>query len=52
MRALAAFVEECRRGSVMEADLATPEKKGMPTGLHVLHPFTGEPVRCGSPTMC
>ena len=32
---LAAFVDECRRGSVMEADLATMEKKGMPTGLSV-----------------
>ncbi len=42
--ALAAFVEECRRGSVMEADVATQEKKGMRTGLHVLHPFTGEPL--------
>ena len=41
---IAAFVEECRRGSVMEADLATQEKKGKPTGLHVLHPFTGEPI--------
>jgi leucyl-tRNA synthetase len=41
---LAAFVDECRRGSVMEADVATQEKKGMPTGLHVLHPFTGEPL--------
>jgi leucyl-tRNA synthetase len=41
---LAAFVEECRRGSVMEADVATQEKKGLPTGLHVLHPFTGEPI--------
>jgi len=41
---LAAFVDLCRRGSVMEADLATQEKKGLPTGLHVLHPFTGEPV--------
>jgi leucyl-tRNA synthetase len=41
---LAAFVEECRRGSVIEADLATQEKKGMPTGLHVLHPFTSEPL--------
>ena len=28
----------------MEADLATQEKKGMPTGLHVLHPFTGAPL--------
>jgi leucyl-tRNA synthetase len=41
---LAQFVDECRRGSVMEADVATQEKKGMPTGLHVLHPFTGEPI--------
>src|SRR5579862_9971877 len=41
---LAAFVEECRRGSVTEADLATQEKRGMPTGLHVLHPFTGKPL--------
>jgi leucyl-tRNA synthetase len=41
---LAAFIEECRRGSVMEADVATQEKKGMPTGLHVLHPFSGAPL--------
>ncbi len=38
---LAAFVDECKRGSVMEADLATMEKKGMPTGLFVSHPLTG-----------
>jgi leucyl-tRNA synthetase len=42
--ALAAFIEECRRGSVVEAELATQEKKGRPTGLHVLHPLTGEPL--------
>jgi leucyl-tRNA synthetase len=42
--ALQAFIDECRRGSTMEADIATQEKKGMPTGLHVLHPFTGKPV--------
>ena len=42
--ALAAFIAETRRGSVMEADIATQEKKGMRTGLHVLHPFTGEPI--------
>jgi leucyl-tRNA synthetase len=41
---LAAFVEECKRGSVMEADLATMEKKGMPTGISVTHPLTGEKV--------
>ena len=41
---VAAFVAECKRGSVMEADLAMQEKKGIRTGLHVLHPFSGEPV--------
>jgi len=41
---LAAFIEECKRGSVMEADLATTEKKGMPTGLSVRHPLTGEAI--------
>jgi leucyl-tRNA synthetase len=41
---LAQFVDECRRGSVMEADIATQEKKGMPTALHVVHPFTGRPI--------
>ena len=38
------FIDECRRGSTMEADVATMEKKGRPTGLHVLHPFTGKPI--------
>jgi leucyl-tRNA synthetase len=42
--ALQAFIDECRRGSTMEADVATMEKKGRRTGLHVRHPFTGEPV--------
>ncbi|GIK25177.1 MAG: leucine--tRNA ligase [Betaproteobacteria bacterium] len=42
--ALAAFVEECKHGSVMEADLATMEKKGMPTGIFVHHPLTNEKV--------
>ncbi|MBV9726191.1 MAG: leucine--tRNA ligase [Gammaproteobacteria bacterium] len=42
--ALAAFIEECRRGSVIEADVATQAKKGMATGVHVLHPFTGAPL--------
>ena len=41
---LAAFIEECKRGTVMEADLATIEKKGMPTGISVTHPLTGEPI--------
>ncbi|MDP3032477.1 MAG: leucine--tRNA ligase, partial [Rhodocyclaceae bacterium] len=41
---LAAFIDECKHGSVMEADLATMEKKGMPTGIFVEHPLTGEQV--------
>ena len=39
---LAEFINECKRGSVAEADVATAEKKGMATGLHVRHPLTGE----------
>ena len=42
--ALSAFIDECRHGSVAEADLATMEKKGMPTGLFVTHPLTGDKV--------
>jgi leucyl-tRNA synthetase len=41
---LAAFIEECKHGSVMEADMATMEKKGMPTGIFVEHPLTGAKV--------
>ncbi len=41
---LAAFVDECKRGSVMEADLATIEKKGMATGLFVRHPLSGKQI--------
>jgi len=39
---LAAFIEECRQGGVGEAELATMDKKGMPTGLNVVHPLSGE----------
>ncbi|MCC7006241.1 MAG: leucine--tRNA ligase [Ottowia sp.] len=38
---LAAFIARCKQGSVMEADLATMEKEGMATGLHVIHPVSG-----------
>ncbi len=41
---LADFIEECKQGGVAEADIATMEKKGMPTGICVTHPLTGEPV--------
>ena len=42
--ALAAFIEECKSGGTTEAELATQEKKGQPTGLFVTHPLTGEQV--------
>ena len=41
---LAEFIEECKRGGVAEADMATMEKKGLPTGIFVTHPLTGEQV--------
>jgi len=41
---LAAFIEKCKTGSVIEADLATQEKEGMFTGLYVTHPLTNEPI--------
>ena len=40
--ALAAFIAECKAGSVAEADVATMEKKGMPTGRYVINPINGE----------
>jgi leucyl-tRNA synthetase len=43
--AVAAFIEECKTGGTTEAELATQEKKGVPTGLTVTHPLTGEPVQ-------
>ena len=39
---LAAFIAECKAGSVAEADVATMEKKGMPTGRYVINPINGE----------
>ncbi len=41
---LAAFIEECKKGGTTEAELALREKAGMPTGLFVTHPLTGEKV--------
>jgi leucyl-tRNA synthetase len=41
---VAAFIAECAQGGTTEAELATQEKKGVPTGLQVTHPLTGEPV--------
>ncbi len=42
--ALVPFIEECKRGGVAEADLATAEKKGLATGFSVDHPLTGAKV--------
>jgi leucyl-tRNA synthetase len=39
---LQAFIDECKRGGVAEADIATQEKKGYATALRVQHPLTGE----------
>ena len=41
---LAEFVEECKRGGVQEAEIATQEKKGMPTGIFVEHPLNGQKI--------
>ncbi len=47
---LAAFIEECRHAQVAEAAIETAEKKGVETGLHAIHPITGEklPVWVGN----
>ncbi len=39
---LQAFIAECKAGSVAEADMATMEKKGLPTGRYVINPLTGD----------
>jgi leucyl-tRNA synthetase len=41
---VAAFVDECRHGGTAEADLETQEKKGVFTGIHAIHPVSGERV--------
>ena len=38
------FIAECKQNKVAEADMATMEKKGVPTGLYATHPLTGEDV--------
>ena len=42
--ALAAFIEKTRLGGTTEAEIATREKEGLPTGLSVTHPLTGAQV--------
>ncbi|MEO8743357.1 MAG: leucine--tRNA ligase, partial [Lysobacteraceae bacterium] len=41
---LAAFIDECRHGGTAEAEIETQEKKGVFTGIHALHPISGERV--------
>ena len=41
---VAAFIEECLKTDAAEATLETMEKKGMPLGISVIHPLTGEEV--------
>jgi leucyl-tRNA synthetase len=41
---IAAFIEECKQTGAAEATIETMEKKGMPLGIAVIHPLTGEEV--------
>jgi leucyl-tRNA synthetase len=41
---VAAFIAECKAGGTTEAEIATQDKKGVPTGLFVTHPLTGAQV--------
>jgi leucyl-tRNA synthetase len=41
---LAAFIDECKHGTVDEASLETMEKRGMPLGLDAIHPVSGQRV--------
>jgi leucyl-tRNA synthetase len=41
---LQAFIDGCKNNKVAEADMATMEKAGLPTGLKAIHPITGEEV--------
>src|SRR5690606_1555636 len=41
---LAAFIADCSKGGVSEAELETQEKRGMATGIHAINPLTGEAV--------
>jgi leucyl-tRNA synthetase len=41
---LAAFITECKHSGVAEAEIAVMEKRGMATGIEVIHPLSGESV--------
>jgi leucyl-tRNA synthetase len=41
---LKCFLDECKNIKMAEAELATLEKRGLPTGLFAIHPITQEPL--------
>ena len=41
---VAAFIDECKNVKTAEAELETMEKKGIPLGIFVSHPISGEKV--------
>jgi leucyl-tRNA synthetase len=41
---IAAFIEACKKTDTSEANMETMEKKGMPLGIHLIHPLSGEKV--------
>ena len=41
---LATFIQECKKGGTTEAELALREKAGLPLGVTVKHPITGDTV--------
>ncbi|MEO8924762.1 MAG: leucine--tRNA ligase [Caldimonas sp.] len=41
---VAAFLEACKAGGTTEAELATQQKRGIFTGLHVAHPLSHESI--------
>ncbi len=41
---VASFIEEAKLGDVTEASMETMEKRGVPLGIDVIHPLTGERV--------
>jgi len=38
------FIQSCKQAKVAEADMATMEKKGYPSGIMAVHPLTGERI--------
>lgn len=38
------FIDACKNIKMAEADIATMEKKGVPLGIHAIHPVTGAKI--------